>query len=63
VLICFGLSIAADPDLKSSKDHPLVSRMPNFHITEYKDAEFDAYPFFDQDKKRVRGSERGQVFG
>lgn len=54
LLVCPGLSIAADPDLKGSKDHPLISRMPNFHITEYKEAEFDAYQFFDQDKKRIR---------
>lgn len=53
-LAWFGLSGAADPDIKGSKDHPLISRMPNFHITQYKDAEFDAYTFFDQDKKKVR---------
>ncbi len=33
VLASFGLSIAADPDVKGSKDHPLLTRMPNFsHI-------------------------------
>jgi outer membrane protein OmpA-like peptidoglycan-associated protein len=48
-----GLAAAADPDLKGSADHPLVSRMPGFHITEYKTAEYDSYPFFDKDKKRV----------
>jgi len=54
VLACFGLSFAADTDLKGSKDHPLVSRMPNFHITEYKDAAFDAYQFLNQNKQKVR---------
>lgn len=44
---------AGDQDLKGSKDHPLLSRMPNFHITEYKDSEFDSYRFIGQDKKPV----------
>ncbi|MBI4690737.1 MAG: hypothetical protein HY754_10820 [Nitrospirae bacterium] len=29
VLASFGLSMAADQDRKGSKDHPLLSRMPN----------------------------------
>jgi outer membrane protein OmpA-like peptidoglycan-associated protein len=50
----FGFATAADDqDLRGSKDHPLVSRMPNFHITEYKDSEFDSYRFIGQDKKPV----------
>jgi OOP family OmpA-OmpF porin len=46
-----GFSIAADQDIKGSKDHPLLSRMPDFHITGYKDTEFDSYRFNNQDKK------------
>jgi outer membrane protein OmpA-like peptidoglycan-associated protein len=53
VVAGFGFAQAAGQDLKGSSDHPLVSRMPNFHITEYKAAEYDSYPFFDRDKKRV----------
>jgi outer membrane protein OmpA-like peptidoglycan-associated protein len=48
-----GFAQATGQDLKGSSDHPLVSRMPSFHITEYKAAEYDSYPFFDKDKKRV----------
>jgi outer membrane protein OmpA-like peptidoglycan-associated protein len=48
-----GFVQATGQDLKGSSDHPLVSRMPSFHITEYKAAEYDSYPFFDKDKKRV----------
>lgn len=44
---------AADADLKGSSDHPLVSRMPGFHITEYQTSEYASYPFFDKEKKRV----------
>ncbi len=53
VLAGFGLSLAADQDIKGSKDHPLLSRMPNFYIAEYKDTEFDSHRFIGQDKKPV----------
>ena len=42
VLICSGLSIAADVDIKGGKDHPLLSRMPNFYIESYADKDFDS---------------------
>lgn len=42
-----------DQDKKGSKDHPLISRMPDFHITEYKELDFDSYRFIGQDKKPV----------
>jgi len=53
VLAGFGLSTAADQDVKGSKDHPLLSRMPDFHISEYKNTEFDSHRFIGQDKKQV----------
>ena len=53
VLAGFGLSIAADLDVKGSKDHPLLSRMPNFHISDYKDKDFDSYRFIDKDAKKM----------
>lgn len=53
VLAGFGLAIAADLDVKGSKDHPLLTRMPNFYISGYKDTEFDSHRFIDQDKKPV----------
>ena len=34
VMASFGIS-AAEPDKKGSKDHPLLSRMPNFYIESY----------------------------
>lgn len=49
----FDLSMAADQDVKGSKDSPLLSRMPNFSISEYKDTEFDSHKFIGQDKKPV----------
>jgi OOP family OmpA-OmpF porin len=46
-----GLSQAPQQDIKGSKDHPLVSRMPDFWISEYKESEFDSYKFIGADKK------------
>jgi OOP family OmpA-OmpF porin len=48
-----GLSTAAAQDIKGSKDHPMLSRMPDFRISDYKDAEFDSYRFIGADKKAV----------
>jgi OmpA-OmpF porin, OOP family len=46
-----GLSQAAQQDIKGSKDHPMVTRMPDFWISEYKENEFDSYKFIGADKK------------
>jgi len=48
----FSLSLAADPDQQGGKDHPLLSRMPGFHITEYKENEFLSYGFIVQGAKK-----------
>jgi outer membrane protein OmpA-like peptidoglycan-associated protein len=48
-----GLSIAADQDVKGGNDHPLLSRMPDFHISEYKNIDFDSHRFINEDKKQV----------
>jgi len=53
VLACFSLSTAADQDIKGSTDHPMLSRMQNFFISDYKSNEFDSYKFIGQDKKPV----------
>lgn len=52
-LACSGHSLAADQDIKGSKDHPLLSRMPDFSISDYKDTEFGSHQFIGQDKKPV----------
>lgn len=53
VLGGFNLSAASDQDVKGGKDHPMLSRMPEFYISEYKEAEFDSHKFIGQDKKPV----------
>jgi OmpA-OmpF porin, OOP family len=45
--------VSAEQDFKGSKDHPLLTRMPDFYIAEYKDTEFDSHKFLGQDKKAV----------
>jgi OmpA-OmpF porin, OOP family len=46
-----GLSQAPQQDIKGGKDHPMISRMPDFWISEYKENEFDSYKFIGADKK------------
>jgi len=53
VLAGFGLSTAADQDVKKGKDHPLLTRMPDFHITEYSDKDFDKHEFNVQNDKKI----------
>lgn len=40
-------------DVKDSKDHPMLTRMPDFSISSYKEAEFESYKFINQDKTPV----------
>lgn len=46
-------TVAAQQDIPGSKDPALLSRMANFYISAYKDAEFDSYRFIGGDKKAV----------
>jgi OmpA-OmpF porin, OOP family len=52
-LSCFPFLVSGEPDVKDSKDHPMISRMPDFYISGYKYADYDSYKFIDQDKKPV----------
>ena len=51
LVIACDVSSAAAQDVPGSKDHPLLSRMANFHISAYKESEFDSYRFIGADKK------------
>ena len=53
VLTGCGLALGAEQDVKGGKDHPLLSRMPDFYISWYEDNEFASQKFIDQDKKPV----------
>ena len=53
LLAAVPLSYGLEADAKGGKDHPLLSRMPDFRISEYKESEFNSYRFIGQDKKPV----------
>lgn len=42
------ITVYSQEDAQGSKDHPLLTRMPNFYIYEYEDNEFDFYEFYDR---------------
>lgn len=52
-LSCFSFSVVGEPDVKGSKDHPLLSRMPDFYISGYLYTDYDSYKFVDQNRKQV----------
>lgn len=53
VLAGFRVSVAAEQDVKGGRDHALLSRMPDFRISEYNDNDFESHRFIDHDKKQV----------
>jgi len=53
LMISFAICSAAEQDIKNGKDHPLLSRMPDFRLSDYKELEFGSYRFIGQDKKQV----------
>jgi len=52
VMASFGIS-AAEKDVKGGKDHPLLTRMPDFHLQDYKESDFGSYNFKDQNGKKI----------
>lgn len=53
VVASLAPGMAAEQDVRGGKDHPLLSRMPDFRLSDYKEAEFGSYRFIGQDKKPV----------
>ncbi len=57
ILLClffaapFAITLNAQQDIPGGKDHPLLTRMPGFYLSGYKEAEFDSYRFIGADKK------------
>jgi OOP family OmpA-OmpF porin len=49
-LLLAGEGTSLSQDFKGSKDHPILSRMPDFRISDYKEAEFNSYRFIGGDK-------------
>ncbi|NTW49703.1 MAG: OmpA family protein [Chlorobiales bacterium] len=42
-----------EQDKKGSKDHPLITRMPDFYISDYKDVDFGSQRYITADRKPV----------
>jgi OOP family OmpA-OmpF porin len=54
LFVLVGLSISyAENDRQGSKDHPLLTRMPDFYINYYEDKDFDKHEFTVQDGKKI----------
>jgi OmpA-OmpF porin, OOP family len=54
IVVLMSFSVwAANQDIKGSKDHPLLTRMPDFHIGAYTEKEFERHEFMIQDGKKV----------
>ncbi len=51
-ILCSNL--AAQSDIKNSKDYDLLPRMPEYHIYDYSAVEFDAHKFFIDRKNQVK---------
>ena len=50
IMLTTNVVIAEEKDLEGSKDHPLLTRMPNFYIYQYEEKEFDVYQYFKDEK-------------
>lgn len=53
LVMALAVSIAGAQDVPGGKDHPLLSRMANFYISAYKEAEFDSHRFIGGEKQPV----------
>jgi len=54
LFVVVGLSVsAAEKDMQGGKDHPLLTRMPDFYIAGYSDKDFDKYEFNVQNDKKI----------
>jgi len=62
-LIGIGMTLALSPfsagaaDKAGSRDHPLFNRMPDFHIDNYEEKEFDVYDKFKDSDGRQKAVE------
>lgn len=48
-ILLTGIVFAVQEDREGSKDHPLLSRMDNYYIWQYKELEYDSAKFYDEE--------------
>jgi outer membrane protein OmpA-like peptidoglycan-associated protein len=54
VFIVFFIGVSSliqgqEQDIEGSKDHPLLTRMNNYYISEYEEYEYDSHEFYDEE--------------
>lgn len=47
IILLAAMAFAQEQDVEGSQDHPLLSRMKNYYISEYKESAFDSHDFYD----------------
>ena len=50
IMLITNIVFAGEQDREGSKDHPLLTRMPDFYISQYEEKEFDVYTQFKDSK-------------
>ena len=53
-LLIAPVLVVAQEDVPGSKDHPLLTRMPNFYIDDYENIEFDQADFKDNKGEDIK---------
>lgn len=48
LIILAALVMAQQSDVEGSKDHPLLSRMDNYYISDYNESDYDSHQFYDE---------------
>lgn len=47
IILTAAIVLAEEQDVEGSKDHPLLSRMNNYYISEYEEFAYDSHEFYD----------------
>jgi len=63
IALPFVSSVALGEDVERSKDHPLLSRMPGYYISDYSQSDFDSHEFPAKEPKTVTAEGRKTVIG
>jgi OOP family OmpA-OmpF porin len=54
LILITNLALAQEKDVPGSKDHPLLTRMPNFYIQDYEEKEFDRHEFINAKEEEIQ---------
>lgn len=54
LVLISNLAMVQEEDVPGSKDHPLLTRMPNFYIQDYEEKEFDRHEFVNAKGEEIK---------